>query len=87
MIARIGRRHLIIQEAYSHWDLQDVLGEVNPILVSGGYKPVYFFEGTPVLGQGGFSVLIKLERELSDRDKRIIARLLGARGIRVFEEA
>ncbi|WP_440059225.1 hypothetical protein ACSU1N_05405 [Thermogladius sp. 4427co] len=86
MIARLGKNTLVIQEAYSHWDIQDVLNDINPILVSGGYQPAYFFNGTPVIGQGGFSVIIKLGKELSESDMRLIRRLLSIRGIKVVEE-
>jgi hypothetical protein len=86
MIARISKRSLIIQEAYSHWDIQDILNEINPILVSGDYQPTYFFEGTPIVGQGGFHVIIKLSKDLSESDQRIIKRLLSMREVKVVEE-
>ncbi|MCI4461338.1 MAG: hypothetical protein JHC12_00030 [Thermogladius sp.] len=86
MIARISKRSLIIQEAYSHWDIQDILNEINPILVSGDYQPTYFFEGTPIIGQGGFHVIIKLSKDLNESDQRIIKRLLSMRGVKVVEE-
>ncbi|AFK51188.1 hypothetical protein TCELL_0764 [Thermogladius calderae 1633] len=86
MIARLTRRTIIIQEAYSHWDIQDVLNDINPILLTGNYQPVYFFEGSPIIGQGGFHVMIKLSKELTESDYKVIRRLLMMRGINVVEE-
>jgi hypothetical protein len=86
MIARLTRRTIIIQEAYTHWDIQDVLNDINPILLTGNYQPAYFFEGSPIMGQGGFHVIIKLSKDLSESDYRVIRRLLMIRGINVVEE-
>ncbi len=86
MIARIGRRIIIVQEAPTHWDVQYALEDINHILLARKYKPTYFFEGTPAIGQGGFSVIIKLDRELRDEERRILKRLLSSRGIKVIME-
>jgi len=70
----------------TYWDLKNVLDQLNQVLLSKKYKPVYFFEGTPVIGQGGFSVIIKLDRELGDLEYRVIKRLLSNLCMRVIEE-
>lgn len=86
VIARISAKSIVIQEAWSYWDLRDVLDGVNQILLHRRYKPVYFFEGTPVLGQGGFSVIIKLDRELGELERKSLKHLLENRGVKVIEE-
>lgn len=85
MIARLEGDKIIIQEAVTHWDIKDVLDELNPLLLSRGYEPKYFFEGTPVLGQGGFSVIIKLAKPLEPPHKRLIKKILEARNVKVIE--
>jgi len=87
LIARISRERIIIQEAVTYWDLKNVLDQLNQVLLSKKYKPVYFFEGTPIIGQGGFSVIIKLDRELGELEYRVIKRILTNLNIRVIEEA
>ena len=88
MIARIGRRVIIIQEAPTHWDIRYALEDINQILLKkrDKYNPQYFFEGTPAMGQGGFTVIIKLSAELPDTERRILKRLLASRGIKVIME-
>jgi hypothetical protein len=88
MIARIGRRMIIIQEAPTHWDVRYALEDINQILLKkkDKYNPQYFFEGTPAIGQGGFTVIIKLSAELPDTERRILRRLLVNRGIKVIME-
>ncbi len=86
LIARLSRRALIIQEAMSYWDLRTVLEHVNPILLDKGYQPKYFFEGTPIMGQGGFSVIIKLDRDLGDLELRVLEKILHNLGLRVVRE-
>jgi len=86
VIARISSQQIIIQEAMNYWDIRSILDNLNPLLLEHDYKPVFFFEGTPVLGQGGFSVIIKLSKSLSDTDRRIIKRLLENNGLKVVEE-
>ena len=88
MIARIGRRVIIIQEAPTHWDVRYALEDINQILLKkkDRYNPQYFFEGTPAIGQGGFTVIIKLSAELPDVERRILKRLLTSRGIKVIME-
>ncbi|ADG90705.1 hypothetical protein [Thermosphaera aggregans] len=86
MIGRLSKNKIIIQEAWSQYDIRDILDDVNPILVSKGYSPTYFFEGTPVLGIGGFSVIIKLAKDLTDADYRVIKRILLLRNIKIVEE-
>lgn len=85
MIARLEDDKIIVQEAATHWDIKDVLDELNPLLLSKGYEPKYFFEGTPVIGQGGFSVIIKLARPLEPGHRRLIRKLLEAHNIKVIE--
>lgn len=86
MIARIGRKIIVLQEAQTHWDIRYALEDVNHILLTKKYKPIYFFEGTPAIGQGGFSVIVKLDREMKDEERRILKRLLSNRGIKVIME-
>lgn len=86
IIARIGRKIIIVQEAPTHWDVRYALDEINQILLTRKYKPTYFFEGTPAIGQGGFSVIVKLDREMRDEERRLLKRLLSNRGIRVIME-
>ncbi|ABN69147.1 hypothetical protein Smar_0034 [Staphylothermus marinus F1] len=86
MIARIGRKIIVLQEAPTHWDIRYALEDVNHILLTKEYKPIYFFEGTPAIGQGGFSVIVKLDREMKDEERRILKRLLSNRGIKVIME-
>lgn len=86
MIGRLSKNRIIIQEAWSQHDIRDILDDINPILVSKGYSPTYFFEGTPVLGVGGFSVIIKLAKELTDTDYRVIRRILLFKNIKIVEE-
>lgn len=86
MIARIGRKIIVLQEAPTHWDIRYALEDVNHILLTKKYKPIYFFEGTPAIGQGGFSVIVKLDREMKDEERRILKRLLSNRGIKVIME-
>ncbi|MFZ8790865.1 MAG: hypothetical protein ACO2OS_01090 [Thermosphaera aggregans] len=86
MIGRLSKNKIIIQEAWSQYDIRDILDDINPILVSKGYSPTYFFEGTPVLGVGGFSVIIKLAKDLTDADYRVIKRILLLRNIKIVEE-
>jgi hypothetical protein len=86
MIGRLSKNKIIIQEAWTQYDIRDILDDINPILVSKGYSPTYFFEGTPVLGVGGFSVIIKLDKDLTDADYRVIKRILLLRNIKIVEE-
>ncbi len=86
MLARISREKIVLQEFMTHWDVRAALEEINKILLSKGMRPQYFFEGTPVMGQGGFSVIIKLDKPLTGMDARTIARLLRSRGIRIIFE-
>jgi hypothetical protein len=86
MIGRLSKNKIIIQEAWTQYDIRDILDDINPILVSKGYSPTYFFEGTPVLGVGGFSVIIKLAKDLTDADYRVIKRILLLRNIKIVEE-
>ncbi len=88
MIARIGRKIIIIQEAPTHWDVRYALEDINQIILKkkDKYNPQYFFEGTPAIGQGGFTVIIKLSQEMPDEERRIIKRLLANRGIKVIME-
>ncbi|MGB9827928.1 MAG: hypothetical protein ACPLSM_05365, partial [Thermosphaera sp.] len=86
MIGRLSKNRIIIQEAWSQHDIRDILDDINPILVSKGYSPTYFFEGTPVVGVGGFSVIIKLAKELTDTDYRVIRRILLFKNIKIVEE-
>lgn len=86
MIGRLSKNKIIIQEAWTQYDIRDILDDINSILVSKGYYPTYFFEGTPVLGVGGFSVIIKLAKDLTDADYRVIKRILLLRNIKIVEE-
>lgn len=86
MICRLSRDKIIVQEAWSQYDIRDILDSLNPILVSKNYSPTFFFEGTPVLGVGGFSVIIKLAKPLSETDYRVVKRLFTLRNIAVIEE-
>jgi len=86
LIARLSKRTIVVQEAMSYWDLRSVLENINPVLLSKGYKPAYFFEGTPILGQGGFSVIIKLDRDLGELEYKILERILTNLGLRVVRE-
>ncbi len=87
MLARISNDKIIVQEAMSYWDLRYVLDDLNQILLSKGFKPKYFFGGTPVMGQGGFSVIIKLDKKLLEYDKKLLSRILRGHGVEVvFEE-
>jgi len=86
LIARLSKRVIVVQEAASHWDLRSVLENINPVLLSKGYKPTYFFEGTPVLGQGGFSVIIKLDRDLGELEFKVLEKILNNLGLRVVRE-
>lgn len=86
MIARLSKRVIVVQEAVSHWDLRSVLENINPVLLSKGYKPTFFFEGTPILGQGGFSVIIKLDRDLGELEYKVVERILSNLGLRVVRE-
>lgn len=85
LIARVESDKIVIQEAITHWDIRNILDQINPILASRGYRPVFFFEGTPVIGQGGFSVIIKLGKSLSQDDKRLIKRVIQSLGVKVIE--
>ncbi|MEZ0393676.1 MAG: hypothetical protein ABWK00_01320 [Desulfurococcaceae archaeon] len=87
MIARISQRMLVLQEIYAHWDAQEILREVNEVLLRGKRSaPKYFFEGSPVVGHGGISIVIKLDEDLSQEERRALRRLLAARGFKVIEE-
>ena len=86
MIVRVSSKTIIIQEAMSYWDLRSVLDDVNSILLSKGYRPTYYFEGTPIMGQGGFSVIIKLERGLGVLDKKVLTSILRNKGLNVILE-
>ena len=86
MLARISRDKIVLQEFMTHWDVRAALEEVNKILLTKKMKPQYYFEGTPVMGQGGFSVIIKLDKPLTDMDARTIARLLMGRGVKIIYE-
>jgi len=86
MLARISRDKIVLQEFMTHWDVRAALEEVNKILLTKKMKPQYYFEGTPVMGQGGFSVIIKLDKPLTGMDARTIARLLMGRGVKIIYE-
>lgn len=86
MIARLSKKQIIIQEAMNYWDLRDILDHINQVLLTKKYSPQYFFEGTPVMGQGGFSVIIKLDKELGDLEYRVLEKILSQQGIKVFHE-
>jgi len=86
LIARIRKHMIIVQEVMSYWDIKQILDDMKEILLKREYKPTYFFEGTPIIGQGGFSVIIKLERELSEADKKVLEKILRYRGFKIVYE-
>lgn len=86
MYARIASKLIVVRGASSYTDLRDVIDGINQVLLPRGYRLAYFFEGTPVLGGEGFSVIVKLDRALGDAERKAILRILVNRRIVVEED-
>jgi hypothetical protein len=67
----------------SYNELKYLLDEITPILLTHGYKPSYYFEGSPVTGSEGLIVTIKFEKPLSEEVLSLIKRLMRAFGVEI----
>jgi hypothetical protein len=76
----------VLRNILNHVYVERVIYDLNPILLSKGYKPLYYFEGSPQVSEGGLIVTIKLSRELSREDRDFIKRLVELIGFTVVEE-
>jgi hypothetical protein len=67
----------------SYNELKYLLDEITPILLTHGYKPSYYFEGSPVTGSEGLIVTIKFEKPLSEEVLSLIKRLMRVFGVEI----
>ncbi len=67
----------------SYNELKYLLDELTSILLTHRYKPVFYFEGSPVIGSEGFTVIIKLERPLSESDRLLLKKLMSVFGVEI----
>jgi len=70
----------------SYNELKYLLDELTPILLTRGYKPTFYFEGSPVVGSEGLTVIIKLEKTLSESDYSLLKRLMSVFGVEICGE-
>jgi len=82
----LSKKSIVLRNVLNHVYVERVIYDLNPILLSKGYKPLYYFEGSPQVSEGGLIVTIKLSRELSREDKDFIKRLVELIGFTVVEE-
>lgn len=85
MIIKITRNRIVIQGAWSTWDVQYVLREISNILLERGYRPAVHFTGTPMGGNGGISVDIVLDKEMTKSDYDIVKKVIKNLGLRLIE--
>lgn len=74
---------IIVYGTMSYNELKYLLDEITPILLTHGYKPSYYFEGSPVTGSEGLIVTIKFEKPLSEEVLSLIKRLMRAFGVEI----
>jgi len=82
----LSKKSIVLRNVLNHVYVERVIYDLNPILLSKGYKPLYYFEGSPQVSEGGLIVTIKLSRELSREDRDFIKRLVELIGFTVVEE-
>jgi hypothetical protein len=82
----LSKKSIVLRNILNHVYVERVIYDLNPILLSKGYKPLYYFEGSPQVSEGGLIVTIKLSRELSREDRDFIKRLVELIGFTVVEE-
>lgn len=79
----ISRREIIIKEVVDQWIVQRILENLNPLLLTKGYGPRYYFEGSPVIANGGMILTIRLSKDLLQEDKNFIKRYMETWGFKV----
>jgi hypothetical protein len=79
------RKSILIREVVNHVYVERVIYDLNPILLSKGYNPIYYFEGSPQISEGGLSVSIKLSKELTSEDWLFVKRLVELTGFKAIE--
>lgn len=82
----LSKKSIVLRNVLNHVYVERVIYDLNSILLSKGYKPLYYFEGSPQVSEGGLIVTIKLSRELSREDRDFIKRLVELIGFTVVEE-
>jgi len=82
----LSKKSIVLRNIVNHVYVEKVIRDLNPILLSRGYKPLYYFEGSPQIAEGGLVVTIRLTRDLSREDKDFIKRLVELVGFTVVEE-
>jgi hypothetical protein len=82
----LSKKSIVLRNVLNHVYVERVIYDLNPILLSKDYKPLYYFEGSPQVSEGGLIVTIKLSRELSREDRDFIKRLVELIGFTVVEE-
>lgn len=76
---------IIIRGIVRHWEIKKILDDLNEMLLQKKYNPLYYFEGTPSIEEGGMIVTIKLSRELSTEDMILVRKLMEINGLKVVE--
>ncbi len=82
----LSKKSIVLRNIVNHVYAEKVIYDLNPILLSKGYRPLYYFEGSPQISEGGLVVTIKLSRDLSREDKDFIKRLVELIGFTVVDE-
>lgn len=83
MRAVLSRRFIVFKNAWSTAAVNFVIREVCTVLMEKGYRPVVMFTGSPVVREGGMEVKVEVDRDMSDMDYELVARLLENIGIHV----
>jgi len=83
MIAKIGRKELVIGEVHTHIDAREIINTINNVILSKDLKMTFDFEGSPgPLGEG-MTIRIRFSRELSDIVISALKKIFELRGIPV----
>lgn len=77
----LGSQEIVIEGLVRHWDVKKVIDDLNQVLLSRNYSPIYYFEGTPVSGEGGMIVRIVLAKPITSDDRAVVKKLLEINGL------
>jgi len=84
--AKFNSNSITIYGTMSYNELKYLLDEITPLLLTHGYRPTYYFEGSPVTGSEGLVVEIKIERPLSQEDLTLVKKLMRVFGVEICGE-
>ncbi len=83
MIAKIGRKELVIREVHTHIDAREIINIINNVVLSKDLKMTFDFEGSPgPLGEG-MTIRIRFSKELSDIVISVLKKIFELRRIPV----